>query len=95
MTLLMRVRPLGFAENDLRKKSQAWFFGWLRDCVQHDEKLLAKLDVVVERTSRAKLDALSPDHSSVMLQTREKLASLDAEMRQALAIAWLSVQDEE
>jgi hypothetical protein len=85
----------GFAENDLRKESQAWFFGWVRDCVQHDEKLLAKLDFVVERMSRAKLDPLAPDHSSVMLQTREKLASLDAETRQALAIAWLSVQDEE
>jgi hypothetical protein len=48
-----------FAENDLRKESQARFFGWVRDCVQHDEKLLAKLDVVVERTTRAKLDPLS------------------------------------
>jgi hypothetical protein len=78
-----------------RKDSQAWFFGWLRASVQHDEKLLAKLDVIVERTSRAKLDALSPDRSIEMLQMREKLASMDVERGQALATTWLSVQDEE
>jgi hypothetical protein len=99
----------GFAKNELigdvtvakslavsaRKDSQAWFFGWLRAGVQHDEKLLAKLEVIVERTSRAKLDALSPDRSTEMLQMREKLASMDVERRQAMATAWLSVQAEE
>jgi hypothetical protein len=96
----------GYVENDLigaatvvkplavsaRKDSQAWFFGWLRAGVQHDEKLLAKLDVIVERTSCAKLDALSPDRSMEMLRMQEKLASLDVESRQAMATSWLSLQ---
>jgi hypothetical protein len=78
-----------------RKDSQAWFFGWVRASVQDDEELLAKLDVIEERTRRAKLDALSPEHSLEMLQMREKLASMDVERGQALATAWLMVQDEE
>jgi hypothetical protein len=41
--------------------------------VQHDEKLLAKLDVIVERTSRAKLNDLSLDRSTEMLRMWEKL----------------------
>jgi hypothetical protein len=100
---------LGSAENEIigdvtvtkslavsaRKDSQAWFFGWVRASVQHDEKLLAKLDVIEERTRRAKLDALSPDRTIEMLQMREKLASMDVEWGQALATAWLSVQGEE
>ena len=60
--------------------------------MQHDEKLLAKLDVIVERTSCAKLDALSPDRSTEMMQMREKLVSLDVESRQAMATSWLSLQ---
>ena len=72
--------------------SQAWFFGWMRAGVQHDERLLAKMDIIVERTSRAKLAALSPDHSREMLQMREELASLDVESRQAMATSWLSLQ---
>jgi hypothetical protein len=96
----------GFAEDELigdvtvakslavstRKDAQTWFFGWLRAGVQHDEKLLAKLDIIVERTSRTKLDALSPDCSMEMLWMREKLASMDVEHRQAMATAWLSLQ---
>jgi hypothetical protein len=96
----------GFAEDELigdvtvakslavsaRKDAQSWFFGWLRAGVQHDEKLLAKLDIIVERMSRTKLDALSPDCSMEMLQMREKLASMDVERRQAMATAWLSLQ---
>jgi hypothetical protein len=78
-----------------REDSQAWFFGWVRASVQDDEELLAKLDVIEERTRRAKLDALSPDRSKEMLQLREKLASMDVERGQALATAWLIVQDEE
>jgi hypothetical protein len=60
--------------------------------VQHDEKLLAILDVIVERTSHAKLDALSSVSSTEMLQMREKLASIDAESRQAMATSWLRLQ---
>jgi hypothetical protein len=96
----------GYAKNDLigaatvakplaisaRKDLQAWFFGWLRAGLQHDEKLLAKLDVIVERTSHAKLDALSPDCSTKMLRMQEKLASLDVESRQAVATSWLNLQ---
>jgi uncharacterized protein YmfQ (DUF2313 family) len=63
--------------------------------VQHDEKLLAKLDVIVKRTSHAKLDALSPDRTTEMLQKREKLASIDVESRQVLATSWLSLQAQE
>jgi hypothetical protein len=59
--------------------------------VQHDEKLLAKLDVIVERTSRAKLDALSLDRSTEKLRMREKLASMNVESRQAMATSWLSL----
>ncbi|KAE8125923.1 hypothetical protein FH972_020684 [Carpinus fangiana] len=94
----------GFAENELigavtvakpLAVSQAWFFGWLRAGVQHDEKLLAKLYVIVERRSRAKLDALSPDRSIEMLRMRKKLASMDDESRQAMATSWLSLQAQE
>jgi hypothetical protein len=63
--------------------------------VQHDEKLLAKLDVIVKRTSHAKLDALSSDRTTEMLQKREKLASIDVESRQVLATSWLSLQAQE
>jgi hypothetical protein len=63
--------------------------------VQDDEELLAKLDVIEERTRRAKLDALSLEQNLEMLQMREKLASMDVERGQALATAWLMVQDEE
>jgi hypothetical protein len=63
--------------------------------VQHDEKLLAKLDVIVKRTSHAKLDALSTDRTTEMLQKREKLASIDVESRQVLATSWLSLQAQE
>jgi hypothetical protein len=63
--------------------------------VQDDEELLAKLDVIEERTRRAKLDALSVEQTLEMLQMREKLASMDVERGQALATAWLMVQDEE
>jgi hypothetical protein len=59
--------------------------------VQHDEKLLAKLDVIVKRTSRAKLDALSLDRTTEMLRKREKLTSIDVESRQVLATSWLSL----
>jgi hypothetical protein len=98
----------GFAENEnigdvivtkslavsARKDSQAWFFGWVRASVQHDEKLLAKLDVIEERSRRTKVDALSPNRTIEMMQMQEKLASMDAERVQALAFAWLS-EDEE
>ena len=60
--------------------------------MQHDEKLLAKLDVIVERTSCAKLDALSLDRSTEMLWMQEKLASLDVESRQVMATSWFSLQ---
>jgi hypothetical protein len=72
-----------------RKDAQAWFFGWLRPGVQHDERLLAKLEVIVEKTSRANLVVPSPDRSSDMLRMREELASLDAARRQDMAIAWV------
>jgi hypothetical protein len=99
----------GSAENDLvgdvsesksfadsaREDSQAWFFGWVRASVQDDEELLAKLDVIEERTRRTKLDALPVEHPLELLQMREKLASMDVERGQALATAWLMVQDEE
>jgi hypothetical protein len=99
----------GSAENDLfgevtelktladsaREDSRAWFFGWVRASVQDDEELLAKLDVIEERTRRAKLDALSVEQTLEMLQMQEKLASMDVERGQALATAWLMVQDEE
>jgi hypothetical protein len=78
-----------------REDSQAWFFGWVRASVQDDEELLAKLDVIEERTRRTKLDASSVDYSLEMLQLREKLAYFDVERGQALATAWLMVQDEE
>jgi hypothetical protein len=98
----------GSAENDLfgevtesktladsaREESRAWFLGWVRASVQDDEELLAKLDVIEERTRHAKLDAISVDQLE-MLQMREKLASMDIERGQALATAWLMVQDEE
>jgi hypothetical protein len=63
--------------------------------VQHDEKLLAILDVIVERMSRAKLNDLSLDRSTEMLRMREKLASMDVESRQAMATFWLSLQAQE
>ena len=50
------------------------------------------MDVIVERTSRAKLDALSLDRSAEMLRMWEKLASMDVESRQAMATSWLSLQ---
>jgi hypothetical protein len=98
----------GSAENDLfgevtesktladsaREDSRAWFLGWVRASVQDDEELLTKLDVIEERTRHAKLDAISVDQLE-MLQMREKLASMDIERGQALATAWLMVQDEE
>jgi hypothetical protein len=63
--------------------------------VQHDEKLLAILDVIVERMNRAKLNDLSLDRSTEMLRMREKLASMDVESRQAMATFWLSLQAQE
>jgi hypothetical protein len=60
--------------------------------VQHDEKLFAKLDVIVKRTNRTKLDALSPDRSTEMLRMREKPASMNVESWQAMATSWLSMQ---
>ena len=72
-----------------RKDTQAWFFGWQRAGVQHDERLLAKLEVIVEKTSRANLAVPSPDHSMDMLQMQEELVSLDAARRQDMAIAWV------
>jgi hypothetical protein len=77
-----------------RKDSQAWFFGWVRANVQHDEKLLAKLDVIEERSRRKKLVAFSPDRTIEMLQMQEKLVSMDVERGRALAIAWLSKDKE-
>jgi hypothetical protein len=77
-----------------RKDSQAWFFGWVRANVQHDEKLLAKLDVTEERSRRKKLVAFSPDRTIEMLQMQEKLVSMDVERGRALAIAWLSKDKE-
>jgi hypothetical protein len=77
-----------------RKDSQAWFFGWVRASVQHDEKLLAKLDVIEERSRRTKLDAFSPDRTIEMLQMQEKLVSMDVERGRALATAWLSKDEE-
>jgi hypothetical protein len=63
--------------------------------VQHDEKLLAKLDVIAERTSCAKLDALSLDRSMEMLGMQEKLASMGDESRQAMATSCLRLQAQE
>lgn len=60
--------------------------------VPHDERLLAKLDDIVERTSRANLVALSPVRSRELLRMWEKLASMDANSRQAMATAWLGLQ---
>jgi hypothetical protein len=57
--------------------------------VQHDERLLAKLEVIVEKTSRATQAVPFPYRSSGMLRMREELASLDAARRQDMAIAWV------
>jgi Na+-transporting methylmalonyl-CoA/oxaloacetate decarboxylase gamma subunit len=40
-------------DDSARKDMQAWFFGWLRAGVQHDERLLAKLEVIVKNSSLA------------------------------------------
>jgi hypothetical protein len=80
------AKPL---DDSARKDTQAWFFGWLRAGVQHDERPLAKLDVIVKNTSRANLAVYSPDHSSDMLWMREELASLDAKRRQDMATTWV------
>jgi hypothetical protein len=72
-----------------RKDLQAWFFGWLRAGVQHHERLLAKLEVIVENTSRANLVAPSLDHSMDILRMWEELASLDDARRQDMATAWV------
>jgi hypothetical protein len=99
----------GFAKNELigavtvakplavsaRKETQAWFIGWLRAGVQHDEKLLAKLDVIVKRTSRVKLDALYPDRTTDLLRKQEELASMDVESRQVVATSSLNLQAQE
>jgi hypothetical protein len=61
--------------------------------VQHDEMHLAKLEVIVERTSRTKLDALFRNRTSEMLRIQEKLASIDVESRQVMATSWLSLQE--
>jgi hypothetical protein len=82
----------GFAtalDESVRKDTRAWFFGWLRAGVQHDERLLAKLEVIVEKTSRATQATPCPYRSSDMLRMREELASLDAVRRQDMAIAWV------
>ncbi|KAE8077104.1 hypothetical protein FH972_015702 [Carpinus fangiana] len=76
-------------DDSARKDTQAWFFGWLRAGVQHDERLLAKLEMIVENTSRANLAVPSPDRSTDMLQMQEELASLDAARRQDMATAWV------
>jgi hypothetical protein len=78
-----------------RKETRAWFIGWLRAGLQHDEKLLAKLDGIVKRTSRAKLDVLSPDRTTDLLLMREELESMDVESRQVVAISWLNLQAQE
>jgi hypothetical protein len=78
-----------------RKETRAWFIGWLRAGLQHDEKLLAKLDVIVKRTSRVKLDVLSPDRTTDLLLMREELESMDVESRQVVAISWLNLQAQE
>jgi hypothetical protein len=78
----------------VRKDSQAWFFGWVRANVQHDEKLLAKLDVIEERSRRTKLVAFSSDRTREMLQMQEKLVSMDVERGRALATVWLSKDKE-
>ena len=49
----------------------------------------------MERTSRAKLNDLSPDRSTEMLRMREKLTSMHVESRQAVATSWLSLQAQE
>jgi hypothetical protein len=67
----------------------------LRAGLHHDEKLLAKLDVIVKRTSRAKLDVLSPDRTTDLLLMREELESMDVESRQVVAISWLNLQAQE
>jgi hypothetical protein len=86
----------GYAKFDLtgaadsaRKDSQAWFFGWLRAGVQHDERLLAKLEVIVENTSHANPVVPSLDRSKDMLLMQEELASLGVARRQDMAIAWV------
>jgi hypothetical protein len=76
-------------DDSARKDMQAWFFGWLRTGVQHDERLLAKLEVIIENTRRANQAVPFPDLSKDMLQMREELASLDAVWRQEMAIAWV------
>jgi hypothetical protein len=97
------VLSTGFAESDcfgdataekplddsFRKDMQAWFFGWLRAAVQHDKKLLAKLEVIVENTSRANLAIPPPARSTNMLRMREKLESFDAARMQDMAIVWV------
>jgi hypothetical protein len=77
------VKPL---DDFARKDTQSWFFGWPRVGVQHDERLLAKLEVIVKNSSHANLVVPSPDRSTDML---EELASLDAVRRQDLATAWV------
>ena len=57
--------------------------------MQHDERLLAKLEVIVKNSSRANLAAPSLDRSTDMLRMREELASLDAVRRQDMATAWV------
>jgi hypothetical protein len=74
-----------------RKALQAWFFGWLRAGVQHDERLLANLEAIVEKKSRASLAIPSLDRSMDMLRMQEELASLDDVRRQDLATAWVQV----
>jgi hypothetical protein len=64
-------------------------FGWLRAGVQHDERLLAKLEVIVEKMSRANLVVPSLDRSKDMLRMQEELASLDGVRRQDMATAWV------
>ncbi|KAE8076570.1 hypothetical protein FH972_015210 [Carpinus fangiana] len=76
-------------DDSARKDTQAWFYRWLRAGVQHDESPLAKLEVIVENTSRANLAVSSPDRSLELLQMWEELASLDAERRQDMATAWV------
>jgi hypothetical protein len=81
------VLSIGFVESDsfgdateekplddsFRKDMQAWFFGWLRAGVQHDKKLLAKLEVIVENSSRANLAVPSPARPTDILRMQEKL----------------------
>jgi hypothetical protein len=57
--------------------------------VQHNERLLTKLEAIVENTSRANLAVPSTDRSKDMLRMREEHASLDVVRRQAMATAWV------